>query len=74
MNSTLRLVKYTQRLFYIEYLIYNQNLSLWIKGCQFFRNFICDATHNNPFGPGLTAINELHMRIYYIIDDIYMFF
>ena len=31
---------------------------------------MCDATHKKSFGLGLTAINEVHRRIYYILDNI----
>ena len=49
-------------------------LILLIKGCQLFRNYVCDATHNNPFYLGLTAVNELCKHIFYILDDIYFSF
>ena len=31
-------------------------------------------THNKSFGSELTAINELHRRIYYILDEIFILF
>ena len=31
---------------------------LWIKYCQWFKNFICDGMHCVPFRSGLTAVNE----------------
>ena len=34
---------------------------------------MCDATNNNSFGLVLTVINEVHKRIDYIIEDIYIF-
>ena len=34
---------------------------------------IFDAAQNSSFGSGLTANNEVHRRIYYIIDDIFVF-
>ena len=67
--------KFSQSLFYIEYSIYTPILSLWIKGCQLFRNCMWDATHNKYFGLGLlTDINELHKRIYYIVGNIFVLF
>ena len=33
-----------------------------------------DATHNKSFGSRVTAINEVHKRIYYSVDDIFVFF
>ena len=33
-----------------------------------------DATNNNSFGLGLTAVNEVRKCIEYIIDDIFVFF
>ena len=33
-----------------------------------------NAAENNVFGSGLTAINEVHMRMDYILDYIYFFF
>ena len=33
-----------------------------------------DATNNRSFGSGLTAINEVHKRIDYILDEIFVFF
>ena len=66
--------KYDQSWFYIEYSIYTHVLVLYIKGCQFFRNCMSDATNNNSFGLGLTAINEVRKCIDYIIDDKYFFF
>ena len=33
-----------------------------------------DAIHNKSSGSGLTAINELHRRIDYILDNIFVFF
>ena len=35
---------------------------------------MCDVTHNNYFGPVLTAINEVHSRKDYIIDNIFACF
>ena len=74
MHSVFWLGKYAQIRLYIEYLIYIHILILWIKVCQFFRNCVCNATHNDSFGLWLTAINEVHRRVYYIIDDIFVFF
>ena len=44
------------------------------KGLSFFRNCICNATHNNSFGSVLTAIHEVNRRLYYIMDDIFVYF
>ena len=33
-----------------------------------------DATNNKSFGLGLAAINEVQKRIYYVIDNIFVFF
>ena len=65
--------KYAQGLFYIEYSIYTPVLSLWIKGCHLFRNCLWDATHNESFGLGLTALNEVRKHIHYILDNIYIY-
>ena len=35
---------------------------------------MCDTTHNKSFGLGLTDINEMLKRIYYILDNIYILF
>ena len=35
-------------------------LTLRIKVCQCFRNFMGDATHYKPFGFVSTDVNELH--------------
>ena len=35
---------------------------------------MCDATYNNSFGLGLTDINEVHRRIDYILNYIFVFF
>ena len=66
--------KYAQSWFYIEYSINTPKLSLRINGCQLFRNCKWYATQNKSFGLGLTAINEVRKRIYFILDDIYIFF
>ena len=34
---------------------------------------MCDATHNKSSGSVLTAINAVCKRIYYILDNIYLF-
>ena len=31
-----------------------------------------DAANNKSFGSGLTAINEVRKRIYYMLDDIFV--
>ena len=49
-------------------------LILLMKCCQFFRNYMCNVTHHNPFGSGLTSVNEVCKRIFYIFDDIYFSF
>ena len=69
----LGLVKYAQSWFYIEYLIYNHTVILWINGCQFFRIYMSNATDNNSFGSLLTAMNEVYKLIYYIVGDIYFY-
>ena len=69
----LGLVKYAQSSFYIEYSIYTHKLVLWIKGCQWFRNCMGDATNNKSFGSVLTAINEVRKRKDFILDDIFVF-
>ena len=74
LDSMLWLCKYSQSRFYIEYSIYTHKLILWIRYCQFFRNYMCDATHNTSFGLGLITINEVHRQIYYNIDNILAFF
>ena len=66
--------KYAQRWFYIEYSIYTHKLVLQIKGYQLFINCMSDATNNKSFGLVLRASNEVCKRIYYIIDDIFVFF
>ena len=33
-----------------------------------------DATDNKSFGSGLTKMSEVRKRIYYILDDIFIFF
>ena len=33
-----------------------------------------DATNNESFGSGLIDINEVRKHIYYILDEIYIFF
>ena len=53
--------------------MYTHILFLWTKGCQFFRNFMCDLTHQNSFGLGWTAVNEFRGRILYILDNIMIF-
>ena len=65
--------KYAPNRFYIEYSIYTHTLTLWIKGSQFFRNCMCDAIHNKSFGSGLTAMKEVHRRICFILDDIFLY-
>ena len=35
---------------------------------------MCDATHHKPFGLVSTAGNEVHRRIFYILDDKIVFF
>ena len=35
---------------------------------------MCDATHNNSFGSGVTAINKVCKRIVYMNYDIIVFF
>ena len=49
-------------------------LILLLKGCQLFRNYICNATHHNPFGLVLTAVNEVCKHIFYILDNIIVSF
>ena len=66
--------KYAQSWFYIEYSIQSPILSLWINGCQLFKNFMRDATHNNSFGLGSAYTNEVRKHIYYSLDDIFVFF
>ena len=63
---------YAQSLFYLEYSIYTPAWSLWIKGCQLFRNWMWDAAQNKSIGLELRAINEVRKRIYYILDDIFL--
>ena len=70
----LGLGKYFQSWFYKQYLTYTNILVLWIKGCQLFRNCVCDATHKKSFGLGLTGINEVRKRTDDILDDIFVFF
>ena len=70
----LGLDEYAQSRFYIEYSIYTHLLFLWIKGCQFFRNCVCDETHNESFGLGLTAINKVPKGIVYMYYDIIVLF
>ena len=60
--------------FYTEYSIYTHILVLWIKGCQLFINCMSNVTNNKSFGLGLTAINEVHKRIYCMLDGIFVFF
>ena len=31
---------------------------------------MCNANHDNPFGSGFTAVNEVCKHIFYILDDI----
>ena len=59
---------------YIQYSMYTHTLVLWITCYQFFRKFVCDATLRESFGSGLTAVNEVHQRVFFILDDIYIFF
>ena len=33
-----------------------------------------NATNNKAFGLGLTSINEVRKRIYYIVDERFVFF
>ena len=66
--------EYAENWFYTEYSMYTPVLSLWIKGCQLFRNYMWDATHNKSFGSVLKAINEVRKRIYYVLDNIFVFF
>ena len=49
-------------------------LILLIKGCKIFRNYMCNANHHNPFGSGLTDVNEVCKHIFYILDDIHIYF
>ena len=35
---------------------------------------MCDVTHNKLFGLVLTDDNEAHRHIYYIINDVFVFF
>ena len=44
-----------------------------IKGCQLFRNFMYDATTYNSFDFVQTAVNEVLMRMLFILDDIFVF-
>ena len=53
--------------------MYRKILILWIKGCQFFRNHMCDATNHKSYGSGLTAVTEVHKRIVYILNNIIVF-
>ena len=53
--------------------MYTHILSVLIKGSQFFINYICDATHHKKFGLVLTALNELHRHMVFILDDIIVF-
>ena len=53
--------------------MYKHLLILWIKGCQFFRNYMFYATHNNPFGLVLTAVNKVRRHMAFILDDMIMF-
>ena len=46
-------------------------LILCIKGCHLFRSFMCDATHQKSFSSGLSAFNEVHRRIFNILNDIF---
>ena len=47
---------------------------LLIKGCQFFKNFMCNATQNKSFGSWLTSFNEVRKCKVYIPEYIYIFF
>ena len=53
--------------------MYNHVLVLRVKGCQYFGNFMCGSTHHKSQGLGLTAANEVHRRIVYILENIYVF-
>ena len=35
---------------------------------------MCDVTDNKSFGSGLTSIDKVRKCIYYILDDIFVFF
>ena len=35
---------------------------------------MCDVTHHESFGLGLTAVNEIRKHIYFILDDRFFFF
>ena len=45
-------------------------LILLIKVCQLFINYMCNATHHNPFGLRLNSVNEVCKHIFHIIDDL----
>ena len=66
--------KYSQSLFYVEYSIYTNVLTLWIIGSQLFRNCMRYATGNKSFCLGLSAINDVRKSIVYMNYDIILFF
>ena len=41
--------------------MYTHLLILLIKVCQLFRNYMCDAPHNKPFGLGSIDVNEVKL-------------
>ena len=45
-------------------------LILWIKGCQLSRKYVYGENHHNPFGSGLTSVNEVSKCVVLILDDI----
>ena len=53
--------------------MYIHILILWIKLFQLFRKFVLNATSNNSFGLGLTAVNELCKSFFIIENKISLF-
>ena len=53
--------------------MYTNVLVLVIKGCQLFRKCVYDGTHNKSLYLVLTAVNEFHRHIFFIIDNIIFF-
>ena len=47
MHFMSRVDKEAQSLSHMQYLMYTHVSILFIKGCQIFRNYMCDVTHHN---------------------------
>ena len=53
--------------------MYTHVVILLIENCQLFIIFVCDETHHNSFGSGLTYFNEVHKHIVlYLVIYMYL--